>query len=543
MQRGQHLVLDEGRGHFYDRRGLPLTGEVTYALAVFPVHEGGRGNQQAMQELYNILGISADEWNLFENIVREPRLFGPNSAAPLRLSWAQAKKIEGLQLQGIRPVPYVSRYFSAGTAEHLLGFIGQNPERLKQLYPEQLRRGQMRSASVTGAAGLEKTFDRYLQSRGKTTLSFFTDGKNDPLSGLEYRFTDTLSPFYPVKIITTLDKPVQQEIEQVLERNSVAQGAVVVLDASNADVIAMASRPRFDPAHVEPGEGNWRNLAVKAEPPGSIFKTVVAAAALEKGAVRPGELFECRGSLGKYGFSCWKKDGHGHISFAEAYAVSCNITFAEVVRRISSAELEEWANRLGVTAPVGWRGKDRFQGTFRQFDGEEPGQVFSAATAEHDDGVRVQTGIGQRDVLMTPLQAANLAVTLLNGGEVKMPRVVKEIRYADNSLMSSFAEQSLSKEKVMSRQTAQTLLHFMERVVEQGTAAGLQQARWKLAGKSGTAQVNGGKAQNEWFIGYGPVEQPRFAAAVLVRTAGEDGRHLATEVFKQVMNVLAEHSL
>src|SRR5690606_15537971 len=115
---------------------------------------------------------------------------------------------------------------------------------------------------------------------------------------------------------------------------------------------------------------------------GSIFKIVVAAAALEYGVAAPREKFVCNGEYGKYGFSCWKKDGHGHLTFEEAFAASCNITFAELAKRLTAEQLQHTANMLGIGRPIGWESvvsTNRSAGeVFRQFDAEEAGRVFAA---------------------------------------------------------------------------------------------------------------------------------------------------------------------
>ena len=313
------------------------------------------------------------------------------------------------------------------------------------------------------------------------------------------------------------------------------------MDANNADVIAMVSRPNFDPLHVNLAAGNWMNHALKAIVPGSIFKTVVAAAALDEHAVNLQEKFECTGSLGQYGFFCWKKDGHGEINLAEAYAESCNITFAKVMRRIPSDTLVHYAQMLGLDRKIGW--SDPFANSgegFTQFDNESSGQIFSPHTPIHDDGVRIQTAIGQRDVLVTPLQAANMVVTLVNHGNFKSPRVIREVDYQNNQVMMRFPVHELNSDaEHISAQTSSLLLQWMRKVVTEGTGKALMQAKWEVAGKSGTAQIAYHQI-NKWFIGYGPYDKPKYAVAVVAENMPENSKkNIAIQVFKNVMDELA----
>lgn len=538
-QRERGLVLDSGRGQFYDRSLQQLTGATLNSLVIFPLREEFAGTAQQHKELAHILNVSEVEWNRYRSHLSGPQLWtDANAERPIPLSRQQVKAIESLHLPGLRIMPYMLRYSDDYTARHVIGYIGENPQRVRELYGTKLDEGEYAITKQIGASGLEKTLDQFLQGAGKTSVSFFTDANKKPLAGLDVRVAAPTNPYYPLNVITTLDITIQQKIEALLDRNGLKQAAVVVLDASNADVIAMASRPQFDPYHVDPQNENWNNKAIQAVTPGSIFKTVVAAAALEEGVVEPEEKFMCSGELGKYGFSCWKKGGHGSITFGQAYAESCNITFAQVMERLSSDQLSAYAEKLGLLQRVGWSSESGDGNKFHQLDREQAGQLFSEATDQNDDGVRVQTSIGQRDVQVTPLQAANLIVTLLHNGEVKSPRIVKEIDYHNGLEMTSFSEHTLIPSAAgISGSTAKKLQQFMEEVVDTGTGTYLQKSAWKLAGKSGTAETKG-QLENQWFIGYGPVESPRYAVSVMVQNVPANRRQISLHLFYEVMEIV-----
>lgn len=543
-QRARTITLDEGRGNFFDRNHKKLTGNIIYSLAIFPLKESDQIDHKNLQRLVHILGTSLEKWHHNLKELKQPRLWNYSSnAEPIQLSQSQISAIEDLKLPGVYVVPYRMRYDKPYLFAHLIGYVGQNPQLVHEQYQARLNSGQMTEESMVGAAGLEKSLDPLLQSLGKTKLSLFTDGNGIPIAGLNARLQRPSNSFYPVKVDTTLDQNIQMKIESIIDEKKMKQGAVVVLDASNADVMAMASRPQFDPHHIVLTQGNWSNKGLKATSPGSIFKTVIAAAALEEGWVQPNEVFYCDGSLGKYHFSCWKKEGHGRITFEQAFAQSCNITFAKIVERLSSDLIEYYAKGLGLIQQVGWSADRSIWGeALVQFDSEEKGTVFSPKTLKNDGGVRAQTAIGQRDVAITPLQAANLIVTLLHGGEVRNPRVVHEIRYQNDGLMYSFDRKTMisKRSRVISKRTSNILLSWMEKVVNEGTGQSLKQAKWQLAGKSGTAQVklNGIESINQWFIGYGPTHKPLYAVAVLVQTDTHESMHQATEIFREIMDQL-----
>lgn len=543
-QREQGIELDSGRGQLYDRHGVPLTGMPMLALAVFPVHAALASDMQ--RSIAAVLGVPEESWRSFCSGLTTPRLWtDPATGQPKPLDAEQARQLRELSLPGIEVVETVRRYRPDGLARHAIGFLAQQPLRAEREYASQLAQGTMTRATPIGAAGLEKTMEAYLLGAGKTSLSLFTDAVGRPLPGMNLRLVQPGNPYYPLQVHTTLDAGLQRSAELALDKAGIASGAIVVLDADNADVLAMASRPDYDPYRIVAGEEHWGNKAVKALTPGSIFKTAVAAAALEEGVVAPGETFECNGALGKYGFTCWLHGGHGTLSLEEAYAQSCNVVFAKVMQRLSAESLQRVSHQLGLDRQVGWASSPSEPGgsVWRQLDGEEHGQLFAGREPNEDEGVRVQTAIGQRDVLMSPLQAANLVVTLLHDGQVMSPRLVKEVRFRTGGLAERFSPQVLvERQDGVSARTLRKLSRWMLGTVQRGTGKALRQAEWTLAGKSGTADttIAGRAAVHQWFIGYGPAERPRYAVAVVAAHEPGNGPNRAIAAFRAVMDALAE---
>lgn len=543
-QRESGIELDSGRGQFYDRNGKPITGEDVQALVVFPVKRSAAQKDDAMRRIAGILGADEKGWRDFYTNANVPAMWTePGTGLPVPLTAGQARRIEELKVPGVEVMETVRRYPANAVAKHAIGFIGQNPQRIESEFAKQLSRGSMSMTSRIGAAGLEKTMEPYLQGVGKTSVSLFTDGANRPLAGLDVRLIKPNNPYYPLQVRTTLDLDMQRTVERLLDKAGIASGAAVVLDADNADVLAMASRPDFDPYRIAPEEGNWGNKALKAITPGSVFKTAVAAAALEEGVVKRDETFECNGSFGKYGFTCWLHGGHGTITLEQAYAQSCNIVFAKVMQRLSGEKLQEISRKLGLDMQVGWAEESSGGRQWSQLDGEERGQIFAGRVPSEDEGIRIQTAIGQRDVLVSPLQAANLVVTMLHGGEVLSPRLVRDVRYRSGTVVQSFpAHEGSDRDNEVSSRTTRQIVEWMQEVVRTGTGKPLQQAKWRLAGKSGTAQtVAGGRpAVHQWFVGYGPVERPRYAVAVVAENEPENGKNRAIAAFRDIMDALAE---
>jgi cell division protein FtsI/penicillin-binding protein 2 len=440
-------------------------------------------------------------------------------------------------------MPYNVRYEEEGIARHVIGYIGKNPEYIRRAFADEMEEGTLTEDSIIGASGIEKTFQPFLHGLGPTVVSYFVNSLGYPLRGLQIRYTQPENPFYPLSVITTLDYDIQQAVEQVMDEVGIEDGAAVVLDADNSDILAMVSRPNFDPDQVDPNRGNWSNRAVQQMVPGSIFKTVIAAAALEKGLYQPDDVFnDATGSLGKYKLNSWKKGGHGKVTFEQAYAESCNVCFAEIAMKLTAKDMEEYSRKLGLLEKAGWRTESLYHiPSFSQLDGEQSGQLFADESIREDEGVRVQTSIGQRDVRITPLQAANMVVTLLQKGQRYEPRLVKRIDYLNGTPFHSFPVHKKETGDTLEPYTTYLLQHWMRSVVTQGTGKALQDATWELAGKSGTAQIRvGGKdLNNQWFIGYGPVHAPRYAVAVVAQKVSVVEQKKATIAFGKIMEELA----
>jgi cell division protein FtsI/penicillin-binding protein 2 len=364
------------------------------------------------------------------------------------------------------------------------------------------------------------------------------------LEGLGLRMTAPNNPHFPLQVTMTLDLDLQHVVEKVMKKYGINKGAAVVLDAANADIMAMVSLPQLNPYQIGAAETDERNHALIAVPPGSIFKTVTLAAAIESGVTTWDEKFHCNGHYGKYGLKCWREEGHGTLTVEEAFAESCNVVFAELAERMDPAWLQITGERLGLGRMVGWNtGKFTDGRPLRLLEEEEAGTIFLDHTSAKDGGVRTGTGIGQRNVRVTPLQAANMAVTILHSGHVFAPRLVKEVRYANGGLMTPLPVQSAeSKYGRIRPRTAALLREAMRSVVLEGTAAkALEGAVWPLAGKSGTAELAGKhKARNDqWFVGYGPAKgKPRYAVAVLIEDQPAGLRNRAASLFGAIMDGL-----
>lgn len=545
-QRDSELVIDTGRGEFVDRNGVALTGQSIEALALFPVRDGQRGELMQMGRLASVLGVTLQQLQTRLAQLTEPVYWlEAGSDHPLALTDKQLEGMKNVHLNGIRVVPYQLRYQAPYLAAQTIGYISQHPERIKSAYGHEYATGELKLNSVIGGAGLERSLDRLLRGDGETTASYYTDASGKPLQGLDVRVTVPVNRLYPLQVVTTLDAKLQAAIEQYADRSGLKQGAIVVLDMSTRDIVTMVSRPKLNPEQVDASGSATANHAIRAVEPGSIFKLVTEAAALEAGVSVPSETFHCNGEYDRYGLSDWKAGGHGDLTLREGLAKSCNIVFVTVAERLTAQQLADTAFRLGIGRQVGWhsdRSVGPLTGPLRFLEEEEAGQIFDRKQKTVDGGVMAQTGIGQRDVRISPLQAANMIATIVNLGHVAEPRIVSEIRYANGQRLVSFPpHEAASPLGRLSPAAARELMEGMQLVVKEGTGRSIQNGVWDAAGKSGTAEVihDGVDRVNQWFIGYGPLKSPKYAIAVLAENRPPNSANEATRLFRAILDIAA----
>ena len=306
-------------------------------------------------------------------------------------------------------------------------------------------------------------------------------------------------------MVLTLDLDVQQAVEEVLDGKAV-KGAAVVIDIPTGEVRAVVSRLLL----VQQRCALWEeiNRSTELYHPGSVFKILVAAAALAEGLVTPDETFRCDG---KYLFasgesiSCWKKDGHGEISFREAFANSCNQVFVEVALRLGRERLEDYAEQLGLTkCVIGYEGPTTPRGKVRI--GKYDGQLGNAA-------------LGQEGVQISPVNLAALAATVARGGEYLQPTLVKKVCDASGETVREISRPAAI--RVLPESVSRELQKMMEFTVKEGTGKKADVPVLGSAGKTGSAETgkkdeNGQPVNNAWFVGYAPLEKPQLALAVFV---------------------------
>lgn len=317
-------------------------------------------------------------------------------------------------------------------------------------------------------------------------------------------------------LLLTIDSRVQAAAAKALGGR---RGAVVAIDPRNGEVLAMVSVPTYDPGNLEEdGEALLRdpaspllNRATQGKyPPGSTFKVVTAAAALEQGVVKASTVVTCPGEIVIDGFpvSCRNTaQGVGTYPFSDAFAFSVNAIFADVGVKTGWADLEATARRFG------------FGGALDFTLDTAPTEI----TAHGSAGTRVllaSTAFGQGELLVTPLQMAMVAAIVANGGIAVRPHL--GLAAMDGGRPGSALEAD-ARRRVVDAAVARTLGEMMELVVSRGQAAGLTIPGVTVAGKTGTAETGRDGTSHAWFIAYAPADNPQIAVAVIVEDGGRGG--------------------
>ncbi|MDZ5661427.1 penicillin-binding protein 2 [Nocardioides sp. S-58] len=366
------------------------------------------------------------------------------------------------------------------------------------------------------------------------------------------RLVDMLSNSDPQggNVQLTIDAAAQDAAWEGLENlPGDAQGAVVALEPTTGRVLAMASTPTFDPNNLASHDfGAVADLSKELNndprqplinrgigttlPPGSTFKLVTAAAAIESGdydadSMVPGgfrfQLPQSTTSVGNYdGGDC----GGRRITLTQALQVSCNVTFLSL------------ANELGVEAMADQAEAFGFNSTSLEDLG---GQATSLYPRDMDPPQTALSGIGQSNVTATPLQMAMVVAAIANDGDVMRPYVVDEVRAPNLSVLDRTDPETIS--KAISSTTADELTRMMVETVSSGTATPAQIPGVEVAGKTGTAQSTPDRPPYAWFVSFAPADEPQVAVAVLVQSSDTSrseiaGGRLGGPIAKAVMEAV-----
>jgi len=369
-----------------------------------------------------------------------------------------------------------------------------------------------------GVSNIEASYDETLRGlAGRSSLRTFTDG-------LLHR------PQIGSDVMLTLDADLQAAADAALGDQ---RGAVIALDPYTGAILALASHPAYDPNRLDetwevlrelPSTPLLNRATQGLYPPGSVFKTVTLAAALETGLASPDEIFtDATGTLqvGDFTVRCHNHPGRTTFDLLHAYAYSCNVTFAKLGLRLGVERLAEMACRFGFEEPPPL-----------EIPVETSHLAATSPVDTMDEATLAATAFGQGELMVTPLQMALVTAAVANGGQLPAVHLVQAVQ--DGSGQWHEPGRAVP-HAAISPYTAQQLRMAMVLSVKEGRAGEAALPGVTVAGKTGTAQVGEpGQLPHAWFIGFAPAEAPRVVVVVLVENGGDGGR-VAAPVAREVL--------
>jgi len=506
--RFRNVEVKAKRGIIYDAKGKPLAISVsTESFYAIPAQVRKSQNAEEIAgQISQVLG--ADQAKVLELITKQQAFTWIQRHVPDE----KAKTLKALNLPGINYVEEPERFYPKGVLmANILGFSGIDNQ---------------------GLNGIETTYDKTLSGIPGTIMVEY-DAKGQEIPGALYKY---IPPQDGNSIFLTIDETIQyiaeRELDEVMKINKPKQAGIIVMEPKTGRILALASRPTFNPNEYQKYDQSvWRNFLISdAYEPGSTFKTVVAAGALEEGVVKTSDTFYDPGyiKVGKETIKCWRHGRpHGHQTFVEGVQNSCNPVFVTIGLREGKDVFYRYLYGFGFGTKTGI-----------ELPGEALGILVDKNRAKDIDLATMS--IGQANAV-TPIQLLTAFAAICNDGYLMKPQIVKEIRDKDGNLVQTIEPERVR--QVVSKETSETLLEILESVVSDGTGRNAYIEGYRAGGKTGTAQKiipGGGYSSNEFvasFMGVAPANDPQVVALVIVDTPQGIyfGGQVAAPVFKNVI--------
>jgi penicillin-binding protein 2 len=519
------------RGAMLDREGRVLVDSYP-SFSILLLREDVKAIEKSIPQIIDGLGISRQDIQQTLDASKNEPKFQPvvikpaASLADIAFVESHRADIPVLELLMVQRRRYPHGEMLANT----IGYVGEvSPQQMDQ------SDGHYRPGDIVGKAGLERQYNETLEG---------TDGMRRVVVnsiGKAMRTLDNVEAIPGKPIQLTIDYDLQAIAEHDMQDK---EGAVVAMDARTGEILAMVSRPTFDPNDFAvriPSE-EWAKLNTDKETPllnraiqgqlapGSVFKIVMAAAMLDSKAVPESTTVYCPGFANFYGrtFHCWRPQGHGSVDLHKAIVDSCDVFFYTIGKQLGIDRIHDYAAGLGLGRRTGV-----------DLPGEETGNMPSEEWVErvfHHKwyaGETISVSVGQGAVTVTPIQLARMAAAVASAGTLVQPHFLKNMPDLKTTQFP------------LSENAVEQVTQGLYGVVNEGGGTGyhLRLQNIDLCGKSGTAQLMsynaanriGNKKMDGWFVGFAPRRNPEIVVAAIVQNTLEHGGEAAGPVVRDVV--------
>lgn len=483
----RELPIGADRGEIYDRNGKVLATNITTTSLVL-IPNQIQNKEEVAEKLSKIL--NSDYEDMLAHVSKKTSIERVHPEGR-QLSYDIASKIDELGYDGVYLVKESKRYYPYGSVlSHVLGYVGIDNQ---------------------GLSGLELTYDDYLTGKNGA-IKYFSDGKGNRLELSEVYE----EPQDGIDLQLTIDLDIQlaaeRELDNIMSKYTPEHALILAMDPDTGEVLAMASRPNFDPNNYQDytTETINQNLPIwMTYEPGSTFKIMTLATSLEEQTVN---LFEDTyyddGSVNVDGATihCWKSGGHGAQTFLEVVENSCNPGFVELGQRLGTNTLMSYINNFGFGAKTGI-----------DLNGESNGILFNI---DKMGPVELATTSFGQGISVTPIQQVTAVSAAINGGTLYEPFLVKEMLEPETKSVI-YTKEPVMRRKVISKETSKLVRYALESVVANGSGRSAYIENYRVGGKTGTAQKvqNGVYMDGNYilsFIGFMPADDPEIVVYVAI---------------------------
>ncbi|MDY3308864.1 MAG: penicillin-binding transpeptidase domain-containing protein [Eubacteriales bacterium] len=483
-------TITANRGQIVDCNGkvLATTGAV-YKILLWPKNITSGSEERVARELSDALDLDFDY--VYKCATNKTR---SEFVIKRQVDSKTVSNVRSLKLSGVGIANDSKRYYPYGTLlSQVIGFTTRDN---------------------VGQSGLELKYDKYLTGSDGKLISE-TDSSGNPLA---YGYTQYEDPIDGAKIVLTVDQVFQSYLENALEEalsvNNASSAQGIILDVNTGAIKAISTKPDYDPNDPprndleQLAELSRNRLVTDVYEPGSTFKILTLAAAIDSGNADLNSTFFCNGGyiVNSERIKCWKHAGHGSQDLTKATENSCNCCFMQLALRMGVSEFYDYLYAFGLGQKTG-----------DIFDGESSGIVTNEKYVTENDLARI--GFGQ-SVAVTPIQLAAAVSAAVNGGYLYSPYIVEQVVSSDGTVIEQ-ADPSPVRQ-VISGETSATVRQILQSVVDNGTGRNAKIEGYYVGGKTGTAQkydeygrVSAGSYICS-FIGFAPADDPQYLCLILV---------------------------